>query len=264
MKVHGKGDSAEAGHSESSIGSPPLAVVTGTDQGPGRALARYLAGEGYDLIVTARGEFDRRLIEDRLTSIGVHVWAYAGDVADPELRQRIVDVVAGRGRLELLVHHARELGLPPLPRLVECPPEELERIFRVNVVAPFALVQSLVPYLRSAGGRVVSLVSEPPTDLPFGAGAYGSSEAAFGWIIAVLARELDRERISVVAVDPGESGRGAPTGDASDRTLAFWAWLLQQEPRDIAGRRIRVEPDPDGVRTENGSAPAGSSGAPTL
>ncbi|MCI4322547.1 MAG: SDR family oxidoreductase [Thermoplasmata archaeon] len=232
----------------------PLALVTGTCQGLGLTLARYLAGEGYDLIVTARGSFDLRLAEDRLNAFGGKVWPFAGDVSDPGFRQTLEEVVAARGSLELLVNNASELGPTPLPRLVEYPLDELERLFQVNVLAPLALVQSLAPYLRKAGGRVVNISADAGLADRAGWGGYGSSQAALEVISFVLAQELESEKISVVAVDPGELSHAwdpiaCPIDDDSDNprpevTLPFWSWLLQQDPRALSGRRFRAQANP--------------------
>ena len=125
----------------------PTAIVTGASRGLGLALARALAREGWRLVIDARGapplaEAAREL--GRLTDVA----ALAGDVADPSHRQHLV--AAAGERIDLLVNNASVLGPSPQPALDSYPIDELERVYRVNVLAPLALVQLALPRMREA------------------------------------------------------------------------------------------------------------------
>src|SRR5689334_16536126 len=126
----------------------PVALVTGASRGLGLALARELAAQGWDLVIDARGAAALARAVDELSTL-TSVTAVPGDVADPTHRQALADAVRRRGRLDVLVNNASVLGPSPQPALADYPLDVLEDVYRVNVVAPLALVQLLLPELRA-------------------------------------------------------------------------------------------------------------------
>src|SRR5690348_18280637 len=109
------------------------AVITGASRGLGLALARALATRGWRLVVDARGGAELELAARELGRLG-EVVALAGDVADPQHRRALIE--AAGEPIDLLVNNASVLGPSPQPPLRDLPPKELERIHRINVVAP--------------------------------------------------------------------------------------------------------------------------------
>ncbi len=237
---------------DSSIG-PRVALVTGASRGLGKTLARFLAGEGFDLVLTARGSEALIATATELAVFGTRVRTRSGDVADPEHRRQLALMVGSLGRLDLLVNNASELGPSPLPELAFYPLPELERVYRVNVVAPIALVQELLPFLEHAQGRVVNISSDAAIGGYPGWGGYGASKAALDLVSRTLAHELRDRGISVVSVDPGDLRTSMhqaafPGQDISDRplpevTLPFWAWLLNQPSGAVSGHRFQAQAD---------------------
>jgi len=241
----------------SSPSGRPVAVVTGASRGLGAFLARLLSGDRYDLILVARTPGPLARIAEELRPRGGTVVDLAGDVADPGLRGRVRAAAERFGRVDLLVNNASELGPSPLPRLREYPLAELERVYRVNVVAPIALTQELGPVLERVGGLVVNISSDAAIGGYGGWGGYGASKAALDLASRTLATELREAGVSVVSVDPGdmrtEMHQAAfPSEDISDRpipesTLPFWAWLLGQPKAAISGQRFRAQAEHWGV-----------------
>ncbi len=233
------------------VGTSPLALVTGASKGLGAALARFLAGEGFDLIVTARHAPDLEAMAASLDVFETRVFAVPGDVTDPghrhDLARRVEDHGAG---LDLLVNNASTLGPSPLPSLTQHPLPELESVFRTNVVAPIALVSALLPALVSRRGQVINISSDAAVAGYPGWGGYGASKAALDLASLTLAHELEGRGVSVVAVDPGDMRTDMhqaafPNEDISDRplpdvTLPFWAWLLHQPRAAVSGHRFRA------------------------
>ncbi len=227
------------------------AVVTGASRGLGAVVARLLAGEGYDLVLVARHPRPLRALADQVRAFGGRIVEVPGDVTDARLRQRVRRAVERVGGLDLLVNNASELGPSPLPPLTEAPLGPLERVYRVNVVAPIALVRALAPALRRRHGLVVNVSSDAAVGGYPGWGIYGASKAALDLVSLTLAHELERAGVSVVAVDPGDMRTAMhqaayPGEDISDRplpdvTLPFWAWLLGQPHGEIAGHRFRAQ-----------------------
>jgi NAD(P)-dependent dehydrogenase (short-subunit alcohol dehydrogenase family) len=177
----------------------PNALVTGASAGLGRALTAALAEQGRRVVVDARDA-------ERLTAAVAAlprpdlVTVVAGDVTDPTHRRALAGAVGDR--LDLLVLNASALGPSPLPRLAELSPADFEQVLRTNVVAPLALVQLLLPALRTAGGRVVAVSSDAAVEAYEGWGGYGASKAALDQLSAVLA--VEEPELRVHAVDPGD------------------------------------------------------------
>jgi NAD(P)-dependent dehydrogenase (short-subunit alcohol dehydrogenase family) len=228
------------------------ALITGGSQGLGRAVAGFLAAQGYGLIVTARNEEDLAAAARELRRHGGRVIDLAGDVADPTHRHRLARTVRDLGRLDLLFNNASTLGATPLPPLAEYPADELEAAFRVNVIAPLALAREVLPLLQESGGLIVNVSSDAARGGYPGWGGYGLTKAALDLASLTLANEL-AGRVGVVAVDPGDlrtrmHQEAFPGEDISDRplpevTLPFWAWLLGQPRAAVTGRRYQAQSD---------------------
>ena len=194
----------------------PTAIVTGASRGLGLALARSLAERGWRLVVDARDgdALERAAAELRERT---EVVALAGDVADSWHRDALV--AAAGASVDLLVNNASTLGASPLPPLARYPLDELEQVYRVNALAPLALMQAVLPRLAE-GARIVNVTSDAAVEPYEGWGGYGSAKAALEQLTAVFAAE--QPALRVYAVDPGDMNTrmhqdAYPGEDISDR-----------------------------------------------
>lgn len=143
-----------------------------------------------------------------------------GDVADAGHRAVLATVVEDLGGVDLLVNNASTLGVSPQPRLAEWVASDFARVYAVNVFAPLALTQLVLPQLRTRRGRILNLTSDAAIEPYEGWGAYGSSKAALNQLTAILAAE--ETALRVYAVDPGDIRTrmhqdAFPDEDISDR-----------------------------------------------
>jgi len=175
----------------------PLAIITGASRGLGLALARALAQRGWSLVLDARGREDLERVECELSATA-DVAAIRGDVSDDWHRQLLLE--AAGDDADLLVNNASVLGPSPQPRLAAYPLGELERVYRVNVLAPLALAQLVLPRMPD-GGTILNITSDAAVEAYEGWGGYGSSKAALEQVSATLAGE--HPEIRIYAVDPG-------------------------------------------------------------
>lgn len=192
----------------------PTAIVTGASRGLGLALARTLVDRGWRLVVDAR---EPGPLEEAAAALGPGVVALAGDVADEWHRRALV--AAAGDRIDLLVNNASVLGPSPQPPLARYPLGALEQVYRVNVIAPLALAQLVLPRLPE-GGRVINISSDAAVEPYPGWGGYGSAKAALDHATAILAAEHPEFRI--YAADPGDMNTALhqaafPGEDISDR-----------------------------------------------
>jgi NAD(P)-dependent dehydrogenase (short-subunit alcohol dehydrogenase family) len=196
----------------------PTAIVTGASRGLGLALARSLADRGWRLVIDARGADALEAARAELAS-STEVVAIPGDVGDTEHLHALVQ--AAGPRIDLLVNNASLLGPSPQPALADYPLGTLERVYRVNVLAPLALFQLALPRLR-AGAAVLNISSDAAVEPYEGWGGYGSSKAALEQLSRILGAEHPELRI--YAVDPGDMRtqmhqEAFPGQDISDRPL---------------------------------------------
>jgi NAD(P)-dependent dehydrogenase (short-subunit alcohol dehydrogenase family) len=194
----------------------PTAIVTGASRGLGLALARALAERRWRLVINAR---EAGTLGDVATELAqsTDVAALAGDVSDPEHRASLI--AAAGSRIDVLVNNASVLGPSPQPALADYPLDTLEHVYRVNVLAPLALVQLALPRLTPAA-RIVNVSSDAAVEPYEGWGGYGSAKAALDHLTAILA--IEHHELRIYAVDPGDMNtrlhqEAFPGEDISDR-----------------------------------------------
>ncbi|WP_433292050.1 SDR family NAD(P)-dependent oxidoreductase [Actinoplanes sp. CA-030573] len=199
-----------------------VAVITGASRGLGLALAEGLAHDGWRLVVNARTGPDLDAAAGRLRRLTT-VTAIAGDVVDDDHRAELAAAADRLGGADLLVNNASTLGGSPPPTLASFPLPALLDTFEVNVLAPIALTQLLLPQLRvSAAGAVLNVSSDAAVEAYAGWGGYGAAKAALDHASRVLA--LEETGVRVWAVDPGDlrtrlQQEAFPGEDISDRPL---------------------------------------------
>jgi NAD(P)-dependent dehydrogenase (short-subunit alcohol dehydrogenase family) len=168
-----------------------VVLITGASKGLGFALAKLFARRGHPLVINARGEEALRSAARELSAF-TQVVAVPGDVS--EVAETIAAKAKGFGRVDVLVNNASELGVM-LP-LLDTPWQTLERVFRVNVVAPMHLIQLLRPT------TVVNITSDAATNTYPRWGGYAASKAALEHASRILAAEQPEMRVLVI--DPGD------------------------------------------------------------
>ncbi len=195
-------------------------LITGASRGLGRALARALAHEGWNLIIDARGAQALEEAASELTAL-TRVEAIPGDVTDATHRRTLAEAAGRLGGLDALVNNAGVLGPSPQPGLLDYPLDALEEVYRANTLAPLAVIQAAKEQLKP-GACILNITSDAAAEPYEGWGGYGSSKAALEQMSNVLAAE--NPALRVYRVDPGDmrtrmQGEAFPGEDISDRPL---------------------------------------------
>ena len=181
------------------------AVVTGANQGLGRAFATAIADAGADVVVVGRHEDRNREAASTIAErSGRRVTVATGDVTDRDDVRRIVDqAVAAHGRIDVLVNNA---GICFHRPALEVPDEEFDEVFDVNVTGLWRMTRAVAPHMIEAGGGSivnVGSISAMIVNRPQWQPAYNAPKAAVHQRTKSLAVEWAPHHIRVNAIAPG-------------------------------------------------------------
>jgi NAD(P)-dependent dehydrogenase (short-subunit alcohol dehydrogenase family) len=183
-----------------------LALVTGASRGIGAATAEALAAAGAHVILTARGAAALEQVEERIHAAGGSATIAPMDLNESDNIRKLAQAVAERwGSLDFLVLNAAMLGsLSPVEHL---DPKELEKVFKLNVLANQVLIASFDPLLRRAEKADIVGITSSVGDEPRAFwGGYGASKAAFDTLLGAYADETAYAgKLCVHIVDPGST-----------------------------------------------------------
>ena len=168
------------------------ALITGTSQGLGRALAERLLADGWTVHGFARGA-------QALGHANFH--GHAVDVTDEAAVRSAVATITEGGRIDLLVNNA---GAASMNALLLTPGETAERLMRVNYLGTFHCLQAVGKVMvRQRAGRIVNVTTVAvPLSLE-GEAAYVASKAAVEALTKVAAKELASQGVRVMAIGFG-------------------------------------------------------------
>jgi short-subunit dehydrogenase len=173
-----------------------VVLITGASDGIGAACARAFAERGALLSLTARSE------QKLLAAGGPGALVTAGDITAGETRRRVVEAtLAHFGRIDILINNAGAGLYSPAWSVEE---EKARALFELNVFAPLALVQLVVPQMRrQRSGMIVNVGSiAGRITLPWFT-LYSVSKFAIGSLTEGLRMELRRDGIHAMTVCPG-------------------------------------------------------------
>ncbi|HZH02396.1 MAG TPA: SDR family oxidoreductase, partial [Myxococcaceae bacterium] len=172
------------------------AVVIGGSTGMGLAMAKALAHEGVETLVTGRTP---KHLESVCQELGSRARVVSSDVSNMSNVDELGAVVEEAfGKIDALFINVGVAELEPFDRVTEA---SFDRQFNVNTKGAFFTVQRLAPLLKD-GGAVVFTTVTPATGTPT-MSVYSGTKAALRAFVKVLAAELLPRRIRVNAVAPG-------------------------------------------------------------
>jgi NAD(P)-dependent dehydrogenase (short-subunit alcohol dehydrogenase family) len=234
-----------------------VVVVTGAGSGIGRAVAERLLSSGDTVVAVGR----RAAALESLTAAAPDPGAVVPvpmDITEPTAPARLRTLVEERfGRLGGLVNCA---GLARFAPLESACLDDLDRMLAVNLRAPAALIQALLPALVEGGGSVVNVTSVGGVLAMPGRSFYGATKAAINSLTRSLARELaPRVRVNAVVPGPVDTPMYDDLGLAPEQTRALRDGLLDSTPMarfgrpDEVARWVHALLDPDMSRWMTGA-----------
>jgi 3-oxoacyl-[acyl-carrier protein] reductase len=234
-----------------------VALIVGGTRGIGAAISRRMAADGAAVAMIHLSRADEAgALAAELEAAGGQALAIQADVADPAALSRAIETALARfGRIDILVNNA---GLAITGPLEDYPADAFDRVFAVNVRAPF-LAACKVAALMPDGGRIITIGSIVADRSPgSGATLYAASKAALGGLTRGLARDLGPRAITANLVQPGPidternpaDGPGAAANRSplaivrhgtAEEVASLVAWLASEEAGFVTGATYNID-----------------------
>ncbi|WP_081163118.1 SDR family oxidoreductase [Ensifer aridi] len=207
------------------------ALVTGSSQGIGFALARGLAEAGAEVVLNGRDEAKLEAAAEKLG--GVHTLAF--DVTDHAATRSAVDrFEAEVGAIGILVNNA---GMQHRAPLEDFPADAFERLMKTNIASVFNVGQAVARHMiRRGAGKIINIASVQTALARPSIAPYTATKGAVGNLTKGMATDWARYGLQCNAIAPGYFD--TPLNAALVADPAFSAWLEKRTP---AGRWGKVD-----------------------
>lgn len=184
------------------------AIVCGSTQGIGKAIAEELAQLGASITLVARNKEKLQQVVAALDNTQEQSHDYlVADFANPdELQQKIAAYVQQRDAIHILVNNT---GGPPGGLIIDAEPEDFLNAFNMHLINNHHLVQAITPLMKKAGyGRIINIISTSVKQPLHGLGVSNTIRGAVASWAKTMANELGQYGITVNNVLPGATRTG--------------------------------------------------------
>lgn len=207
------------------------ALITGSSQGIGFALAQGLAAAGAQIVLNGRDTV--KLAEAAARIPGAHALAF--DATDHTgVRAAVDGFEVAQGPIDILVNNA---GMQHRAPLEDFPAEAFERLLQTNIASVFHVGQAVARHMISRGrGKIINIASVQTALARPGIAPYTATKGAVGNLTKGMATDWAKHGLNCNAIAPGYFD--TPLNAALVADPVFSAWLKKRTP---AGRWGRVE-----------------------
>jgi len=211
------------------------ALVTGSSQGIGFALAKGLAEAGAAIIINGRDKTKIASAAAALSSIGPKVYQLAFDATDHGAAKAAVDgFEAETGPIDILINNA---GMQHRTPLEDFPPEAFEKLLSTNISTVFNVGQAVANHMiKRNAGKIINIASVQTMLARPGIAPYTATKGAVGNLTKGMATDWAQYGMQVNAIAPGYFD--TPLNAALVADPEFSAWLEKRTP---AGRWGNVD-----------------------
>lgn len=215
--------------------SGKTALITGSSQGIGFALAAGLAEAGANLIVNGRNRQNLQTAAAQLAKSGATVHQLPFDASDHAAVKTAIDSFeSANGAIDILVNNA---GMQHRTPLEDFDPEMFEKLFSTNVSTAFNAGQAVARHMIKRGaGKIINIASVQTALARPGIAPYTATKGAIGNLTKGMATDWAKYGLQVNAIAPGYFD--TPLNAALVADPAFSEWLEKRTP---AGRWGKVE-----------------------
>ena len=217
-----------------------VAVVTGGGDGIGKGCCEILAAAGASVVVSDLSLDKAEEVAESINSSGGHAVAIECNVMKKEDLANLIEfAVKSYGTINILVNNAG-MGGGGRENPFNIDLEYVERIYAINVFAPWQLIKLAAPYMKDSGyGSIINITSMSSINTSPSMAIYGSSKAALNHLAANLAFDYGPMGIRINNVGPGATKTHALatvlTPEIEQRMLAHTPLMRLGEVSDIAG-----------------------------
>ena len=183
--------------------STSTALITGGTSGIGRATAKKLALLGIHVLVVGCSAERGKSTLDEIRAAGGKADFISSDLRDAASAREVAKkaIELGSGHVDILINNA---GIYPFGPTHEMTEEQFDRVYSLNVKAPYFLVAELAPLMAKRGkGAIVNLSTMAADYGAPGMSLYGSSKAAINLLTKVWTAEYGPSGVRVNAISPG-------------------------------------------------------------
>lgn len=181
-----------------------VAVVTGGGDGIGRASCEILASAGASVVVSDLSIDKAKVVADSIAAAGGKAAAVGCNVLDDADLEHLIDFAASTfGTVNILVNNAG-MGGGGRENPFKIDRAYVERIYAMNVFAPWQLCKLAAPHMQSSGyGSIINITSMSSVNNDPDMAIYGSSKAALNHLASNLAYDYGPMGIRINCVAPG-------------------------------------------------------------
>ena len=211
------------------------ALITGSSQGIGFALAKGLAAAGAELVLNGRNAAKREAAAAELRDTGTTVVALPFDVTDHAAARTAVDgFEADTGPIDILINNA---GMQHRTPLEDFPPDAFERLLQTNVASVFHVGQACARHMITRGtGKIINIASVQSALARPGIAPYTATKGAVTNLTKGRATDWAKHGLNCNAIAPGYFD--TPLNAALVADPEFTTWLEKRTP---AGRWGQVD-----------------------
>ncbi len=211
------------------------ALITGSSQGIGLALAHGLAAAGAGIVLNGRDTQKLDAAAATLSATGASVETLAFDATDHDaVRSAIDGFEAGTGAIDILINNA---GMQHRTPLEDFPADAFERLLQTNIASVFHVGQAAARHMIGRGaGKIINIASVQTALARPGIAPYTATKGAVANLTKGMATDWARHGLQCNAIAPGYFD--TPLNAALVADPEFSAWLEKRTP---AGRWGQVE-----------------------